>query len=61
MSSSSFLVMSVGFSLYSIVSSANSDRFLFFSNLNSFYFFFLSDFCGWDFQNYVEYVQFFGS
>ena len=34
---------------------------LLFSNLDSFYFFFLSDFCGWDFQNYVEYVQFFGS
>ena len=43
MNSSSFLVESLGFS----VSSAKSDRLLiFFSHLDSFYFFFFSDCCG---------------
>ena len=42
-SSSSFPVFSLGFSMYSIMSSANSDNFYFFlSNLYSFYFFFFS-------------------
>ena len=34
-----FLVASLGFSAYSIMSSANSDCFYFFSSLDSFYFF----------------------
>ena len=42
MSSSSFLVASLGFSGYSIMSYANS-KFYFFSNLDLFYFFFFSD------------------
>ena len=43
MSSSSFLVASLGFSMYSVMSSANSDSFTsFFSNLDYFYFFLLS-------------------
>ena len=36
-----------------IMSSANSE-FYFFSNLDSFYFFFFSDCCGQDFQNYMN-------
>ena len=39
-SSSGFHIASLGFSMYSIMSSANSDLFYFFSNLNSLYFFF---------------------
>ena len=38
MSSSSFLVESLRYSMYSIMSSANSEKFNFFSNLNSLYF-----------------------
>ena len=42
-----FLVETLGFSVYSIMSSANSDSFTFFpSSLDAFYFFFLSDYCG---------------
>ena len=37
---SGFHIASLGFSTYSIMSSANSDLFYFFSNLNSLYFFF---------------------
>ena len=42
-----FLVETLGFSVYSIMSSANSDSFTFFpSSLDAFYFFILSDYCG---------------
>ena len=47
-SSSNFLILSLGFSMYSIKSSANSENFFsesFFSDLDSFYFFFFSDCC----------------
>ena len=53
-SSSSFLVTSLGFSLYSTMSSVSNDSLTSFSNLDSFYFFFFSDCCGSDFQNYRE-------
>ena len=43
MSSSSFLVVSLGFSMYSIMSSANNGSFNFFSNLDPIHFFFFSD------------------
>ena len=43
-SSSNFLVESLRFSLYRILSSANSE-FYFFANLDSFYLFFCSDCC----------------
>ena len=42
-SSSNFLILSLGFSMYSIMSSAN--RVYFSSDLDSFYFFFFSDGC----------------
>ena len=42
-SSSNFLVVSLGFSMYSSMSSANSENFTFFSNLDPFNFFFFSD------------------
>ena len=42
-SSGNFLILSLGFSMYSIKSSANSESF--FSDLDSFYFFFFSDCC----------------
>ena len=46
--SNSFLVVSSGFSMYSIMSSANSDSFTFFlSNFDAFYFFFLSNSMAW--------------
>ena len=41
-SSNNFLILSLGFSMYSIMSSANSE-FYFFSDLDSYYFFFFSD------------------
>ena len=53
-SSSSFLVASLGFSMYSTMSSVSNDSLTSFSNLDSFYFFFFSDCCGSDFQNYRE-------
>ena len=40
MNFSSFLITSLGFSMHSIMSSANSDRFAFFSSLDSFLFLF---------------------
>ena len=43
-SSSNFLILSLGFSMYSIMSSAKSESF-FFSDLDSFCFFFFSDCC----------------
>ena len=39
MSSNSFLVVSLGFSRYSVMSSANSEFYFFLSHLDSFYFF----------------------
>ena len=44
-SSSNFLILFTGHSMNSIMSSANSDSFTFFSDLNSFYVFVFSDFC----------------
>ena len=41
-SSSNFLVVSLGFSVQRIMASANSEFHFFFSNLDCFYFFFLS-------------------
>ena len=46
MSSSSFLVASLGFSLYSILSSAEYDSFISFPVWIPFYFFLFSDCCG---------------
>ena len=47
-SSSNFLILSLGFSMYSFLSSANTERFyVFFSDLDSFYVFFFSDCCNW--------------
>ena len=44
--SSNLLTLFLGFSVYTIMSSANSESFTFFlSNLHSFYFFFFSDKC----------------
>ena len=52
---SNFLILSLGFSVYSIMSSANSESLnFFFSDLDSFYFFFFSDCYSEDFQNYVK-------
>ena len=45
-SSSSFLVVSLEFSMYNIMKSANCDSYCFLSNLDFFYFFFFSDCCG---------------
>ena len=44
-SSNNFLILSLGFSMYSIMSSANSEELYFCSYLDSFYFFFFSDCC----------------
>ena len=44
--SNSFLVESIGFSMYTIMSSANSEFHFLRSNLDAFYCFFLSDCCG---------------
>ena len=43
-SSSNFLILSLGFSMYSMKSSANSELY-YFSDLDSFYFFCFSDCC----------------
>ena len=53
-SSSYFLVASLGFSMQEIMSSSSSESFIFFSSLDCFYFFFFSDCCCQDFQKYVE-------
>ena len=53
-SSSSFLVEYLGFSIYSIMSSENNELYLFLSSLDAFYFFFLTDCYGYDFQYYAE-------
>ena len=50
----SIWVETLGFSVEIIRSSANSEFYLFPSNLGSFYFFFLSDCCGEDFQNCIK-------
>ena len=44
-SSSNFLMLSLGFSMYSIMSTANSERALLLFQLDSFYLFFFSDCC----------------
>ena len=44
--SSNFLAESLDFSLYSIMSFADSESFIFIFNLDFFYFFFISDCCG---------------
>ena len=55
LSYSSFLVESLGFSMYSTMSSENKDSFTpSFPIWMPFFFFFLSDCCGYDFQYYVE-------
>ena len=53
-SSSSFLVESLGFSIYSIMSSANKDRLLLPFQFGLFLSLLVSDICGQDFQYYVE-------
>ena len=54
-SSSNFLVESLGFSIIEDhVICKQWEFYFFFSNLDSFYFFFCSDCCGQNFQNYVE-------
>ena len=51
--SSSFLVESIGFYMYRVICKECQFHFLL-SNLDAIYFFFLSDCCGQDFQYYVE-------
>ena len=51
--SNNFLIVTFGFSMCCIMSSADSE-FYFFSDLDSFYFFFFSNCHSSDFQNYVE-------
>ena len=51
---SNFLILCLGFSMYSIISADNESFYFFFSDLDSFYFFFFSDCYGQDCQNYVE-------
>ena len=53
-SSSNFLIVSLGFAMYNIMPSANSESFTFFSNPDSFYLFFFSNYHSYDFQNYIE-------
>ena len=53
-SSSNFLILSLGFSVYSIMLSANSESFTFFSKLDSFYLFFCFYCCGQNFQNLLN-------
>ena len=49
---------SLGFSRYSIMSSENGWQFYFFpSNLNAFYFFFLSDCCDWTSNTIVHWIK----
>ena len=55
MSSSSFLVASLGFSIYGIISSSNEVTVLhLLFQFGFLLFLFFSDCCGWDFQTYVE-------
>ena len=54
-SSSNFLILSLGFFYVQYHNICKQrELFVFFSDLDSFYFFFFSDCCSWDFQNYVE-------
>ena len=54
-SSSNFLILSLGFSMFSIMSSVNSESFTYsFFDLDSFCLFFFSDCCSEDFENYVD-------
>ena len=49
-----FLVESVQLSIYTIMSSTNRQLYFLLSNLDAFYFFFLSEGCGYNFQYHVE-------
>ena len=52
--SNSFLVESLGFSIYRIMSSVESEFYFLILNMDAFYFFFLPDYSSQDFQYYIE-------